>query len=214
MRKIDLTGQRFGRLFALEEMESERTPCGQLRRKYLCRCDCGAEVAVLSGHLSKGHTQSCGCYQKDKAYSHNIRHGHTSWRTQSSPTFNSWAHMIQRCTNPKNRGFKNYGGRGITVCDRWLESFENFLSDMGEKPKGKSLDRKNNNGNYEPGNCRWATPKEQGNNTRRNVYFEYQGQRKTLSQWARFFKIDSEILRRRLKKSPPDVVFPSLAYRP
>lgn len=108
--------------------------------------------------------------------------------------------MKQRCLNPNNAGYYKYGGRGVTVCQRWLESFGNFLADMGEHPTGLSLERKDNNGNYEPSNCKWATPLEQSLNTRRNRNIEFQGRVQARKQWAREYGINHETLRHRLNR--------------
>jgi hypothetical protein len=118
----------------------------------------------------------------------------------NTPEHRSWTGMKGRCINPKNKRWHRYGGRGISVCERWLESFENFYADMGPKPVGTSLERVNNDGNYEPSNCIWATPKQQQNNMRRNVFLEYRGKRLTIAQWAREIGIDRGTLRARKRR--------------
>lgn len=154
-------GDRFGRLEVIAE--AERGPRSQ--RQFVCICECGTERIVRSGNLRSGNTTSCGCAHNGQPHpsgwtnSGRLTHGHT--RNGKSATYRSWLNMIQRCTNPLHNRWHRYGGRGITVCDRWRDSFPAFLADMGERPEGKTLDRINNDGSYEPGNCRWATPKEQ-----------------------------------------------------
>lgn len=156
-----LAGQVFGRLTVIERFRSRNG-----RVTWVCRCACGKLHEAVSNALTSGHTKSCGCWKDERNTSTAPTHGHASRKTGLSPTYQSWRGMWTRCTNPNVKSYKDYGGRGITICSRW-ERFENFLADMGERPAGRTLDRENVNGNYEPGNCRWATRKEQAMNTQK-----------------------------------------------
>lgn len=162
---IDLTGQRFGRWLVLAFDHAQSATFWQ------CRCDCGTARTVSGDSLRRGRSTNCGCFAREKTAQQAKRlfttHGHTT-NHSTSPEYRSWYAMIQRCKNPKRVGFKNYGGRGITVCRRWEKSFPAFLADMGLKPtRAHTINRKNNEGNYTPRNCHWATKKEQANNSRR-----------------------------------------------
>src|SRR5882757_4331895 len=158
MNRINLIGQKFGRLLVIA---CEGYFNGQSR--WRCQCECGEIKINGSSNLRQGRVKSCGCFNREfkAAGGPNKRHG-----MFGTPTYNTWGGMKGRCYNPKNHKFPDYGGRGITVCDRWLTSFENFFADMGLKPQGKTIDRMENNGNYEPSNCRWATPIQQVHNRR------------------------------------------------
>lgn len=156
MASPDITGRRFGRFVVLGRHSQDRW--GYWR--WLCRCDCGREKDVAGAELKKGSTKSCGCLRKEAPFpTWLVKHGESYSREYAC-----WRSMWDRCTNPKINGYQYYGARGISVCDRW-KVFENFLADMGRRPSPRhSIDRKDNNGDYEPSNCRWATASEQQRN--------------------------------------------------
>lgn len=174
-------GQRFGRLVVLGLAE---------QGKWKCQCDCGNISIVFTGNLVKGNTRSCGCLRRKGS---RLTHGKSY-----APVHWVWSGMIQRCTNSKNEKFVRYGGRGITVCDRWRK-FENFLADMGEPPPGDlSIERKDNNKGYSPENCKWATRMEQGRNKHNNRFLTYEGKTLHISEWARRKGLKIPTLWRRL----------------
>lgn len=184
----DLTGQRFGRLLVLERHGSTRTK----QATWLCQCDCGATSVAISLNLGNGNTQSCGCLKRDVAKKQFTTHGMSKTRIHSV-----WATMIQRCVNPKDKGYFRYGGRGISVCDEWLD-FAAFYRDMGECPPGFSLERKKNNLGYSKENCVWATWREQNNNRRNSRLFFVNGRKINLTQISEQYGISRSGLNRRL----------------
>lgn len=164
-----------------------------------CVCDCGTERTVRAlSLLSVNGVRSCGCLQRDVAKQYQLIHGH-SRKKNWTPEYRAWAHMMNRCVNPKDFGYRNYGGRGIQVCESW-KTFENFLKDVGLRPSPKfSIDRINNNGNYEPGNVRWATKRQQCRNRRGLHLLTYDGKTQCLSDWADEIGSERELIRSRIR---------------
>ncbi len=195
-RKLELSGKVFGRLTVIEK-------CGKIRRMvaWRCMCKCGVEKVVSGSLLVNGQTLSCGCLRIERQKEAVVKHGQARTNKKTKEFF-AWISIRNRCYNENYIQYKDYGGRGIRVCDRWKDSFKNFLEDMGEKPNGRySLDRyPDNNGNYEPSNCRWATQKEQTRNRRNNVWIEHGEERMVLSDWASRFGINRATLVFYLKK--------------
>lgn len=173
-------GEKFNRLTVLGDAPARH---GNQNRRVIARCECGETRDYVLSEVRLGKTKSCGCYKVDSRA--NVTHGHTVGR-KFSPEYHSWAAMTTRCTNPKSGKYADYGGRGIKICDRWSE-FENFLADMGPRPNGTSLEREEVDGDYEPGNCVWATRARQSNNTRANTILEHEGRKQSLADWATEF---------------------------
>lgn len=194
-RLIDLTGQVFGRLTVLSRVPAT----GQAR--WLCRCECGSERSYLGYELRAGRTSSCGCYRAALAKELTKSHGMTR-----TPTYFAWANMRNRCYRPEVRGFARYGGKGITVCDRWRFSFTNFLADMGERPDGHQLDRIDPTGNYSPDNCRWVDLETQANNKTRIKHVTLGDRTMSVSQWCRELGLPQRTIRARIYEAGWDPV--------
>ena len=176
-RVRDITGQKFGLLTVISLCE-ERSNAEKAR--WVCQCDCGNTPVVVGSSLMSGNTRSCGCFQREWVTKANTTHGECG-----SVEYRAWAQLKSRCLYKSNKRYEDYGGRGITVCERWLNSFENFFEDMGVRPEGLTLDRIENDGNYEPGNCRWADSETQGSNKRNSRLITYGGETLTHAQWGR-----------------------------
>ena len=181
---IVIPGMRSSRLELIAEVDSRHKPGGSIARRVLCRCDCGNETTLDLGAFHTGRTASCGCLQKEAA----ARNGRNSRKhgLSQSKTYRIWNAMKQRCSNPHDKYYHLYGALGISVCQRWRDSFSAFVEDMGEKPSPKhSIDRyPDKNGPYAPGNCRWATMKEQQRNRRNNVLLAIGGDTMCVAEWA------------------------------
>lgn len=195
IKQIDLAGKKFGRLTALKV--SDRPKSGT-PYYWHCVCECGSEVEVVSQSLRRGSTTSCGCYQRERVKVQ--RSEYTAVGFRDHPLHVVWLGMIQRCNNPRSKAYKDYGGRGIAICERW-KRFENFAADMGDRPDGMTIERVDVNGNYEPGNCKWATHLEQVRNRRVTTYVELDGERVSLSECAERFGISKVTLRWRLYRA-------------
>ena len=190
---IDLTGETFGRLHVIER--GPNNPRKQAT--WICECECGKIVRVESGHLRSGHTQSCGCYGHDRSREYHYKHGMTNTKL-----FSVWKGMRRRCNNPKDPKYSIYGGRGISICDEWALDFQAFYDwSMANGYKdGMSIDRINVNGNYEPTNCRWASRVVQANNTRRNCWVWYGGERLTVAELSRKLDLPYNTVKWRTRK--------------
>lgn len=189
---IDISGTKVGRLQVLHFVD--RTP-GNKVLHYLCRCDCGNEPIVQSRRLRAGLTLSCGCFRAEKATRHSLsRH----------PLYMTWHGMIARCYKPKAVSYRNYGGRGISVCDEWRgdNGLQTFITDMGARPRGHTLERVSGNKPYSKANCRWATPKEQSRNSRANVFITFSGVTLCLKDWSDRLKIDRAKIRHSFRSGP------------
>ncbi len=192
--RLELTGKRFGRLVVTAFAGTEASPCGDQKSKWSCICDCGTRLAVFGSSLTSSNTTSCGCYRTEAQALRSTLHGMTGSRT-----YRIWQAMLNRCRNPNTPNFARYGGRGIRVCPAW-EKFERFHADMGEAPPGMSIDRIDNDGNYEPGNCRWATRFTQARNKSTNRVIQFNGQSMCLKQWAERLGMDQASLAERIQK--------------
>lgn len=187
----DLTGKRFGRLKVIERVFNEK----KNGTKWMCECQCGKRVVVQSSDLKSGHTKSCGCYKRDHLLSSINLHGKRHTRL-----YNAWSNMKQRCYNKNSERYEDYGGRGIEVCQEWLDDFMNFYNwAMANGYRDDlTIDRIDNDKGYSPDNCRWATYKEQANNKRNNVLLLYKGEKKTLGEWAEEVGMGYETLHSRI----------------
>lgn len=174
-------GKKYNKLTVISLSKSKK----QNRRNYDCVCECGNYVTVVSSSLINGGTKSCGCHQRQMAKNAKTTHG-----LSYSAEYNIWVLMIKRCTNINDKRYNRYGGRGITVCKRWLKSFENFYLDMGARPSvNYSIDRIDNNKGYSPKNCRWVTQKQQSRNTSRNLYLVDNGEKIIASDFEKKYKL-------------------------
>lgn len=195
MARLDLAGQKFFRWTVLKFAGINK----HQNTTWLCRCDCGKEKVLVGGQLRLGQSKSCGCWNKEAVTIRGTKHGLTP-RGVKMVEYMAWCAMKSRCYNEKNKRYFDYGGRGIIVCDRWLNSFEKFLADMGYRPSDShSLERRNNNGHYEPTNCYWALLEQQSRNKRSNIIFAYNGASKILTDWAKIFKVHPQTIKWHLK---------------
>lgn len=191
----DLTGMKFGRWTVLKFAEARCTPCGKRRLMWECQCECGTVRLVEGSRLTGGYSKSCGCLIGDYNKENKTKHG-----KRNTKLYKTWISMKDRCSNPNTEAFKDYGKRGIKVCDEWASDFGKFYdwSIKNGYKNGLTIDRINVNGNYEPSNCRWSTMKEQNNNRRSNHYITYKGKTQTISQWETELGFKKDILSSRL----------------
>ena len=191
----DRTGERYGRLTVLWREANRVEPSGAVRAQWRCLCDCGGAIVVSGQGLSRGHTRSCGCLQREKVPKHGMS------RTK---VYRNWVAMRQRCENPNHQHYHLYGGAGKTVCERWKD-FVNFYADVGDCPPGMTLDRIDGSRGYEPGNVRWASRQQQANNRIDNVFLTHAGQTMTLAEWGRVSGLGKAIVTMRYRLGwPPE----------
>lgn len=191
--QCNFAGQRYGRLVVQSRVYRSDDP--ERTALWLCHCDCGTIIVKRIAVIRNGHTLSCGCLQRDLFSESRKTHGHSI----NDSAYMRWCSMKQRCTNPKNKNFARYGGRGISYDPAW-ESFEQFFDDMGPPPKGTCLDRIDNDGNYEKANCRWATTRESAHNTSRNVHIQLEGRTWTIAELASISGLTYTTIRKRIKR--------------
>lgn len=189
-RFIDLAGHVFGRL-TVERFHSVK---GRFSH-WVCRCSCGGSAVASTSNLRSGNTQSCGCFKRQRISETKRTHGKSN-----SQEYRVWRMMVARCSNPKVDSFPLYGGRGITVCPRWIKSFSDFMLDMGERPVGFSIERRDTNGNYDPSNCLWASLVTQGRNRRTNHVLTVGGVSMCISAWAERLGVKPYVVSLRLRR--------------
>ena len=208
----NIAGIRYGRLTAVKPASPAISKAGSVNYRWVCMCDCGAVKAIHSSALASGNSKSCGCLQAEKRLARMTTHG-----LSKTPEYFIWNTMRGRCENPSNKQWNEYGGRGIAVCKRW-EKFVNFHEDMGKRPSSKhSIDRIDNNGNYEPGNCRWASKKQQARNTRSQRSVSAFGISRCLAEWEESTGIKSDTIAARIDRlgwSAEKALTKPLQYRP
>lgn len=194
-KAMDLLSQRFGRLIVIEREGNDKSG----KTIWKCVCDCGQTTSVQGSSLKSGTIQSCGCLGREKL----LEYGKTAaviHDMSRSSIYAIWTNIVDRCYNEKNPNYHRYGGRGITMCDEWRNSFEAFYHDMGERPSvNYSIDRRDNDKGYCKDNCRWATSQEQAANRQRSLYFEYKGERKLLIEWCRTLNLKYSLVYYRIK---------------
>jgi hypothetical protein len=198
-------GSTFGRLVVTGKCKTHHFPSGKKTSRWFCKCSCGNKIDVLWDHLKSGHTKSCGCLRREMGGALNKTHG-----MRRTSEYAIWCAMRSRVNNPNNKNFKHYGGRGIKVCEKWDNSFEGFISDMGIRPSPKhTVERINTNGDYEPNNVRWDTHQKQQRNRRNNHMIEIDGVSKCLMEWSGISGIKWPTIRKRivLGWEPKDAVF-------
>lgn len=194
---IPMEGRTFGHCTVIERVEDNNR-----RLQYLCRCECGNEFEALGENLRSLHTQSCGCYRDNKNRKLHEKHKELSYYNHS-PEYKTWKSLRGRCNNPNNPKYSRYGGRGIKVDERWND-YANFLKDMGRRPSNKhTIDRINNDGNYSPENCRWATRTEQSRNRSNTLSLTFNGITKTLQEWSEQTGLDYSALQWRRNSGWP-----------
>lgn len=190
---INRTGHKYGRLTVIELDQEKST---KKRKFWLCKCECGQRVSVLGDNLSGDRTKSCGCFRIENQLVQAEKR--KKWGKTLLPTRHIWQLMLRRCYNPKDAVFKHYGGRGITVCENW-HNFDNFLKDMGVRPEGLSLERKDVNGHYCPENCCWATIVQQTRNRRTTKWITIHGQTKSAAEWCETYNCSQRLFSHRVK---------------
>jgi len=191
---IDLTGKTFNRLTVLERAKNKHGESS----KWKCQCICGKKFITRGFAIRSGKTKSCGCLNKELSVIANTIHG--MWKTHE---YHTWQSMIQRCYNPKNPKFKRYGARNISICKKWKNDFKIFFNDMGKCPPSFTIERIDNDGNYEPSNCKWASAKEQANNTSRNALVTINSWTLNITQWATYVGLNARTIRTRLRLGWP-----------
>ena len=202
MKRKDIIGQRFGKLKVVSFAYTRKGNGRSYHSYYNCICDCGKTCVIDGLKLRSGHTQSCGCYRHERQIEANTKH-----KGRYTRLYIVWCNMKGRCYNPNNKRYKNYGARGITVCEEWRENFgafkewaENNGYEENAKRGDNTIDRIDNNKNYCPENCRWVSNKQQANNKSTNIFINYKSRTKTLAEWSEEIGLKPDTIKNRIKK--------------